>query len=461
MTSDASIPSKLPATAVPMVRTNGGGTQSQGDGAAGNQSFSDIMDDISPAADSATAARDASQQAISARSAAGSSIFESLVSVLLNGGASAGQTDTSADANGVEGAKEDTAKEADAEGESRAQSGDDTTASNTPSTTKGAVDMLAASLAAGTGKSPIAEQKAAEEPSSSRQHRFTSFQHAALPENAAADSMAQDVVVLRKETHFAPVNTMANHAQTLADKAGINTQMAQPVPADELAKAAQAADAQVAESARPEGEVTVSASANADDGVATSSGQQDSPLMRIAGQLLGQARDIESSMSRAIAGSGAAQQTSDPQAIQHGPVKILRIQLHPNELGVVTARMRLIGDVLELRLSAEQVQAAELLRRDQDSLLDLFRNSGYKLEIASIEVARTASSSAQANQPSNNSSQAGEFNLSGQPSAEGQAEGQAGSDTRQQSARQNDTATDTDAIPDHAVPNRDPDSLYV
>lgn len=108
-------------------------------------------------------------------------------------------------------------------------------------------------------------------------------------------------------------------------------------------------------------------------------------LIRIADQLISQAHDL------AIGGKSDAVHASAPtlQAEQHsGPVRILRLQLQPEELGMVTARLRIVGGILELRLTADRQQSVEILQRDQEGLLEALRRAGYKAEIASIDFAR-------------------------------------------------------------------------
>lgn len=108
-------------------------------------------------------------------------------------------------------------------------------------------------------------------------------------------------------------------------------------------------------------------------------------------QIVAQARELAglSAPAAAAAPANVARSTPAFTAVQDGgPVRILRLQLQPEELGLVTARLRIVGGVLEVRLTADRQQSVEALRRDQEGLLETLRRAGYKAEIASIDFAR-------------------------------------------------------------------------
>ena len=62
------------------------------------------------------------------------------------------------------------------------------------------------------------------------------------------------------------------------------------------------------------------------------------------------------------------------------PVRKLVIQLHPADLGVVTVRMRLAGDSLELHVEAKHRETLQKLEADHSALSDLLREAGYDVE---------------------------------------------------------------------------------
>ncbi|QFU17672.1 flagellar hook-length control protein FliK [Microvirga thermotolerans] len=71
-----------------------------------------------------------------------------------------------------------------------------------------------------------------------------------------------------------------------------------------------------------------------------------------------------------------------------GVLRVLSIQLHPVELGVVTVKMRLSNDQLEMEIHTPSEETADILRRDVDKLSGLLRTSGYRADLVTIHVMR-------------------------------------------------------------------------
>ena len=67
------------------------------------------------------------------------------------------------------------------------------------------------------------------------------------------------------------------------------------------------------------------------------------------------------------------------------PVRMLTLQLDPPSMGTVTVRMRLAGDAVEVRLSADRQDTTQLLRQEQSALVDAMQSAGYTFDIASID----------------------------------------------------------------------------
>jgi len=67
------------------------------------------------------------------------------------------------------------------------------------------------------------------------------------------------------------------------------------------------------------------------------------------------------------------------------PVRMLTLQLDPPSMGTVTVRMRLAGDAVEVRLSADRQETTQLLRQERGALMDAMRSAGYTFDIASID----------------------------------------------------------------------------
>jgi chemotaxis protein MotD len=70
------------------------------------------------------------------------------------------------------------------------------------------------------------------------------------------------------------------------------------------------------------------------------------------------------------------------------PLNILHVALQPADLGNVTVRLRLAGDVLEVRVVAERKDTADLLRHDRDQLTKLLASHGYDVTSLSIEIGK-------------------------------------------------------------------------
>lgn len=74
-----------------------------------------------------------------------------------------------------------------------------------------------------------------------------------------------------------------------------------------------------------------------------------------------------------------------------GVLRVLSLQLNPVELGLVTIKMRLSGDSLEMELQVEKQETADLLRNDAEKLSSLLRSSGYRPDVINIQTAESAS----------------------------------------------------------------------
>jgi len=74
-----------------------------------------------------------------------------------------------------------------------------------------------------------------------------------------------------------------------------------------------------------------------------------------------------------------------------GVLRVLSLQLNPVELGLVTVKMRLSGDSLEMELQVEKQETAELLRNDAEKLSSLLRTSGYRPDVINIQTAESSS----------------------------------------------------------------------
>lgn len=83
--------------------------------------------------------------------------------------------------------------------------------------------------------------------------------------------------------------------------------------------------------------------------------------------------------------------TQQPAALQSvrlnaqgAPVKSLTIQLHPAELGMVTAKLHGSGEELSVELHVEKPEAYKQLTADSDAILKAFRSIGIEIEKVTI-----------------------------------------------------------------------------
>jgi flagellar hook-length control protein FliK len=73
------------------------------------------------------------------------------------------------------------------------------------------------------------------------------------------------------------------------------------------------------------------------------------------------------------------------------PVRILKVALDPPELGQVMVRLRLTGQSLELKVTAERPETAAILERDRHALARILRASGYEADGISVQSVSQAS----------------------------------------------------------------------
>lgn len=90
-----------------------------------------------------------------------------------------------------------------------------------------------------------------------------------------------------------------------------------------------------------------------------------------------------------LAGSPAAPAPGAPDpSISGAPdrqlVRTLDIRLEPPDLGSVTVKLRLTGQHLALRITAETAATAQSLDQDRDTLATLLRGNGYTTEISAV-----------------------------------------------------------------------------
>ena len=122
-----------------------------------------------------------------------------------------------------------------------------------------------------------------------------------------------------------------------------------------------------------------------------------------AGTLPTIAAAIRDELNRAAVSEPAARAAQADPAVQtapDGPMRVLRIQLRPDDLGTVTVELRLANGQLETHLRASQPETAALLHRDAAILTDLLKQANYQAEVTVSQARPSDSGGFSGNAPS-------------------------------------------------------------
>jgi len=106
------------------------------------------------------------------------------------------------------------------------------------------------------------------------------------------------------------------------------------------------------------------------------------PMQQLSNRLLATAQELQQAASATPAGGA----TNDPSS-SSAPVRVLSINLHPEELGSVTVRMSMVAGNLEVQIDAEMPDTAQMLRTDSDQISDLLRSAGIQVDGITIRAA--------------------------------------------------------------------------
>lgn len=177
---------------------------------------------------------------------------------------------------------------------------------------------------------------------------------------------------------------------------------------------------------------------------------------------------VDLSTTSASAGAGTVDiASSDAQPIADKPVKILTIQLDPPNLGTVTVRMRLAGDAVEIRVSADRYETTQMLRQERDALTDRMQAAGYSFDIASIDHNRvgdvgqtSGQSSSRSDQQQSSQQQQGGLQTNGGNSERQSNDAQTGARQNRQGHGQS-TERISQGRDQEATSNRTGDALYL
>jgi flagellar hook-length control protein FliK len=115
-------------------------------------------------------------------------------------------------------------------------------------------------------------------------------------------------------------------------------------------------------------------------------------------------------------------------------VRTLDIRLEPPDLGSVTVKLRLTGQHLTLRISADSAATAQSLEQDRDTLASMLRGNGYSPEISAVrhEPAAAPTMLTASGADSAASSQSGANQAGSQGSTDGGTRSQSGQPGNQQ-----------------------------
>ncbi|WP_136616766.1 MULTISPECIES: flagellar hook-length control protein FliK [Mesorhizobium] len=150
----------------------------------------------------------------------------------------------------------------------------------------------------------------------------------------------------------------------------------------------------------------------------------------------------DSGPQKALSASSAAAQLASPVAV---PTHVLKIELHPAELGMVTAHLRLSGEQLSIELKPETHDAYRRLSADSEAIVKSLRGLGFEVDKVtilqpSVAIPSTARTDATAPLPAATGRDPSSF----QPGNSGGGNGGAGGQQpgRQSSGNRNDDAQD-------------------
>ncbi|TIV74016.1 MAG: flagellar hook-length control protein FliK, partial [Mesorhizobium sp.] len=104
------------------------------------------------------------------------------------------------------------------------------------------------------------------------------------------------------------------------------------------------------------------------------------PIGQTASALV-EALASDNGVQQAFASASAGSQTTNSVAV---PTHVLKIELHPAELGAVTASLRLSGEQLSIEMKPETHEAYRRLTTDSDAIVKSMRSLGFAVDKVTI-----------------------------------------------------------------------------
>lgn len=106
-------------------------------------------------------------------------------------------------------------------------------------------------------------------------------------------------------------------------------------------------------------------------------------------------------LAESLAGGGLLEPARNVMAVDaihlsatHASAQSLKIQLHPAELGIVTATLRFAGEQLSIEIQVENHEAYRHLSDDSDTIVGALRDLGYEVDRVTVLQPQLASSPA-------------------------------------------------------------------
>lgn len=180
---------------------------------------------------------------------------------------------------------------------------------------------------------------------------------------------AEHLAILGNERHFRPVTTDTPPQSTAATATDVRIQPTIPAAPAQRALANRGA---TQDSMQPADERRFPIASRAEPQIIPAASLA-SPVQQLAGAIAQEIANLGSAPVISAPGATSAVR----QSINREPLRILKVALEPAELGHVTVRMRLTGDTLELRVTAERAETASMLDRDRHLLTRIVEASGY------------------------------------------------------------------------------------
>ena len=95
--------------------------------------------------------------------------------------------------------------------------------------------------------------------------------------------------------------------------------------------------------------------------------------------------------------TGAMSTTAHMTARAGDPLHSMKIQLHPAELGAVTAKLHMAGDQLTIELQVDSEEARQRLATDSDAMVKAMRGLGYEVDRITIHHSQPSTMTANPN----------------------------------------------------------------